>query len=138
MLVAGLAVSVTAQRPDASAVVIGLEHRLAQAWVSRDRPFIDGLLASDWTVTDPSGRILTKQQVLDETFSSTERRIDAMSVDDIRVRVLDDVAVATGRTRATGTYQGQKSNVLLRFTDVFHFREGRWQIVASQGTLIAP
>jgi hypothetical protein len=128
---------VTAQRPDASAVVIDLEHRLAQAWVSRDRPFIDGLLASDWTVTDPSGRILTKQQVLDETFSSTERRSMPCRSTTSGFRCWTTWR-GHGRTRATGTYQGQKSNVLLRFTDVFHFRDGRWQIVASQGTLIAP
>jgi uncharacterized protein DUF4440 len=52
--------------------------------------------------------------------------------------VLTDVAVATGRTRGSGNYQGQDVSVALRFTDVFHLRNGSWQIVASQGTMIAP
>jgi len=61
-----------------------------------------------------------------------------MTVDEVNVRMLGAVAIATGRTRATGSYQGQKASVALRFTDVFHFCDGRWQVVASQGTLIAP
>jgi ketosteroid isomerase-like protein len=126
------------QDQDTASVIADLEERLARAWVNKDRPFIEALLASDWTVTDPSGRILTKQQVLEETFSSADRRIDAMAVDDVRVRVLGPVAVATGRTRATGSYQGRQASVALRFTDVFHLRDGRWQVVASQGTTIPP
>lgn len=134
----GMPVIATVQGSDPASTVIDLEQQLAQAWVNRDRPFIDGLLAADWTVTDPSGRTLTKQQVLDETFSSADRRIDAMAVDEMTVRSFGSVVVITGRTRATGSYRGQSASVALRFTDVFHLRDGRWQIVASQGTFIAP
>lgn len=126
------------QRPDAESVILDLEQRLAQAWVKNDRAFIESLLAPDWTVTDPSGRVLTRAQVLQETFSSAERTIQSMTVDDVKVRVLGAVAIATGRTQATGTYKGQQASVALRFTDVFHLRDGRWQVVASQGTTISP
>jgi ketosteroid isomerase-like protein len=81
---------------------------------------------------------LTKQQVLDETFSSAERRIDTMAVDEVKVRLLGAVAVATGRTRATGSNQGQSASVELRFTDVFVRQSGHWQIAVSQGTMVAP
>src|SRR5829696_5450210 len=131
-------VIMAAQQQGPEAAIRGLEQGLAAAWVRRDRSFIDKLLADDWTVVDPAGRILTKQQVLDETFASTDRLIEAMTVDDVAVRLLGSTAVATGRTRATGSYRGQSATVLLRFTDVFHFRDGRWQIVASQGTVVAP
>lgn len=117
--------------------ILDLEQRLARAWVERDRGFIEELLADHWTVTDPSGRVLTKAQVLDETFATTERQISAMTIDDVKVRVLGGVAVATGRTRATGSYQGQEASVALRFTDVLQHRDGRWQVVTSHGTMIA-
>jgi ketosteroid isomerase-like protein len=138
LLLAVIAGAGATQGPDAASQILDLERRLAQAWVKGDRGFIEELLAPDWTVTDPSGRILTRQQVIEETFSSADRRIDAMTVDEINVRMFGVVAVATGRTQATGSYQGQKASVALRFTDVFHLRDGRWQVVASQGTLIAP
>ena len=136
-VVACVGVAVTPQESDDATAIVDLEHRLAQAWVKGDRGFIEGLLAPDWTVTDPSGRTLTKQQVLDETFSSTERKIDTMVVDDVKVRILGTVAIATGRTRATGSYQGQVASVVLRFTDVFLRRDGLWRIVVSQGTMVA-
>jgi ketosteroid isomerase-like protein len=120
------------------AAIQQLEQRLAKAWVERDRAFIEQLLADEWTVIDPSGRILTKTQVLDETFGSADRRIDSMTVDEVKVRLLGGAAVATGRTRATGSYRGQTGTATLRFTDVFQYRDGRWQIVASQGTAVTP
>jgi ketosteroid isomerase-like protein len=137
-LAAWLGVVETAQASDDVAGIVDLEQRLARAWVTGDRTFIEGLLAPEWTVTDPSGRILTRQQVLDESFASAERRIDTMTVDDVNVRLMGTVAVATGRTRATGSYQGQVASVVLRFTDVFVYRDGRWQVVVSQGTMVAP
>jgi ketosteroid isomerase-like protein len=137
-LVAWLGAVSTGQASDDVSTIVDLEQRLAQAWVKGDRTFIDALLAPDWTVTDPSGRVLTKQQVLDETFSSAERKIETMAVDDVKVRIIGAVAVATGRTRATGSYQGRSASVELRFTDVFVRQSGEWQIAVSQGTMVAP
>jgi len=96
------------------------------------------LLSPDWTVTDPSGQVLTRQRVLDETFGTADRRIVSMTVDDLEVRSLGEVAIVTGRTRATGSYRGEEASVALRFTDVFHYRDGRWRVVASQGTAVVP
>lgn len=137
----GYYVTISATEPDAtteraSAAIVALEHRLAAAWVARDRAFIEALLADDWTVTDQAGQVLTKRQVLDGAFESDDRRIDSMVIDDVQVRLLGAVAVATGRTRAAGSYRGQSGSAVLRFTDVLQTRDGRWQIVASQGTLV--
>ncbi len=134
---AGTSSAAEEQRPSAEAEIVVLEQRLVEAWVKRDREFIDQLLASDWSVIDQAGRIIAKQQLLDEAFNSADRRIDEMTVDEVKVRVLGDAAVATGRTRATGSYRGQRGTAVLRFTDVLHYRDGRWQIVASHGTTLA-
>ena len=138
-LYAGLAgICVVGQGSNDAEVIAGIEQQLAKAWVERDRAAVDAILASDWSVTDASGQVLTKEQVIQETFASTDRKIDSMAVDDVQVRVFGDVAVATGRTRASGSYRGTSSSVVLRFTDVFVRREGRWQAVASHGSLVAP
>ena len=128
----------SAQAAGDQSAILDLVQRLAAAWVGGDRAFIEGLLADDWTVIDQGGLVLTKRQVLDEAFASAERRIESMVVDEVQVRMLGDVAVATGRTRATGSYRGESATVTLRFTDVFARRQGRWQVVASQGTTVAP
>ena len=126
------------QDSDPAAVLVDLEHRLASAWVKGDRPFIEALLAPEWTVTDPSGKVLSRQQVIDEAFVTSDRSITAMAIDDVRVRVFGDTAVVTGRTRATGIQLGDAVTVVLRFTDVFVRRAAGWQVVASQGTIVTP
>lgn len=125
-------------KPQTSSVVQQLsqiEQRLANAVVERDLQTYSSLLAPDWTTIDLAGRVLTKSQVMEE-LASKERRIESATIDEIRVRELGEVAVVTGRTTATGSYQGQRATVELRFTDVFVRRDGRWQVVASQGTQI--
>jgi len=46
-------------------VIAELEQRIAQAWVNRDRAALEAILAPEWSVTDPSGQVLTRQQVRD-------------------------------------------------------------------------
>ena len=114
-----------------------IEQRLAKAWVSRDRAYINGILDDNWTVIDAMGRVLNKRQVLQETFEADDRQIDSLQIDDVQVREFRGCAVVTGRTQATGRYKGSAMTVTLRFTDVFVRRAGKWRVVASQATLIA-
>ena len=118
-------------------VLTDIQHKLARAWVDGDRDFIEQTLADDWRVTDLTGRVLTKEQVLREAFGSYGRQVVSMMIDDIRVRPFDDWAIVTGRTQAAGSYEGQVMEVQLRFTDVFRMRDGRWQAIASHATLLS-
>jgi uncharacterized protein (TIGR02246 family) len=112
-----------------------LEQRLARAWIDHDREAVEALLSDDWAVIDPGGRLLTKAQVLQE-FASRDRDIEDGSIDDLRIRTFGEVAVVTGRTTVTGTHQGNRTTVRLRFTDVCVRRDDDWQVVASQATLL--
>lgn len=114
----------------------GIEERLANAWIEGERAYIEQALADDWSVTDLTGRVLTKTEVLREAFGSDERRVVSMRITDVNVRAFGDWAIVTGRTDAAGEYKGEAAQVALRFTDVFALRMGRWQAVASQATLI--
>jgi ketosteroid isomerase-like protein len=113
-----------------------IQKRLAKAWIEGDREFIELVLADDWRVTDLTGRVLSKVEVLAEAFGSDERRVESMEITDLSVRPFGDWAIVTGRTAAAGEYRGERAEVALRFTDVFVNRDGRWQAVASQATLI--
>jgi len=117
-------------------ILTDAEHRLAMAWVEGDRGFIEATLADDWIVTDLTGRVLTKDEVLRETFGSNDREIVSMTIDEIHVRPFGAWAIVTGLTEAAGKYEGQVMEVRLRFTDIFVVRDGRWQVVASQATLL--
>jgi ketosteroid isomerase-like protein len=113
-----------------------IEHQLVKAWIDGDRKTVDSILASDWSVIDLTGHVLTKTQVLQE-IGSGDRRIESGSVDDLNVRMFGEIAIVTGRSFLSGTYQGKRASVVQRFTDVFARRDGRWQAVASQGTQVA-
>ena len=125
---------------DASQIIETLneiEGRLATAWLEGDRSFIEQTLADDWSVTDLTGRVLTKAEVLQEAFGSKDRKVVSMRIDDISIRPFRDWAIVTGRTHAAGEYQGEIAEVTLRFTDVFAYRNGHWQAVVSQATLLS-
>jgi len=109
-----------------------LNRSLADAWVANDLSFVEQLLADDWTVTDATGQVLTKRQVIDDP----DRVIASMTIDDVEVRDLGDTAVVTGHTSAAGSYAGTPISVELRFTDVFVRGAGRWQAVASHASLV--
>ena len=113
-----------------------IEESLANAWVEGNRSFIENILADDWSVTDLTGRVLKKADVLEEAFGSKDRQIVSMRIDEISVRPFGDWAIVTGRTHAAGEYQGEVAEVTLRFTDVFARRDGSWKIVCSQATLL--
>lgn len=113
-----------------------IEERLAGAWVEGDRSFIEKVLADDWSATDLTGRVLKRAEVLEEVFGANDRKIVSMRIEDVSVRSFEGWAIVTGRTHAAGEYQGKVAEVTLRFTDVFANRNGNWQVVASQATLI--
>ena len=127
----------TAQTTGFTAELTQIENRLVKAWLDGDRKTVDSILASEWSVIDLTGHVLTREQVLKE-LGSGDRRIESGSVDDLRIRTYGDTAIVTGRSVLAGTYQGNKASVTQRFTDVFIKRDGRWQVVASQGTQVAP
>lgn len=122
---------------DVTKLLRDIEERLATAWVKGDRSFIEQILADDWSVTDLTGRVLKKAEVLEEAFGSKNQQIFSMRIDEVNVRSFGDWAIVTGRTQAAGKYKGKVAEVTLRFTDVFANRNGKWQVVASQATLIS-
>jgi ketosteroid isomerase-like protein len=112
-----------------------IEDKLAAAWINRDQQFIENILTDDWRVIDPTGRILTKTEVLREAFAG-ERTITEGKIDEVEVRDFGEWAIVTGRTQMSGNYQGKDMKVVLRFTDVFVRTNGEWRCTASQGTFI--
>ena len=130
--------SKTVDASEIAEVLRGIEERLGRAWVDGDRSFIEQILANDRSVTDLTGRVLKKAEVLEEAFGSKDRKVLSMQIDQISIRSFEDWAIVTGRTQAAGEYRGETAEVTLRFTDVFAYRNGNWQVVVSQATLINP
>ena len=110
-----------------------IEEQLASTWKNRDCAGWGALVAADWSVTHIDAQVITKAQALEmcrmgPSVSST--------VDQLRVRSYGDMAIVTGRTKATVSGAAPQT-VTLRFTDVFVRRDRRWIVVASHATRLA-
>jgi Ketosteroid isomerase homolog len=67
---------------------------------------------------------------------SGDLKIESSTNEDMKVQVHGDTAVVTYRSTDKGNYKGNDLSGQYRWTDVFVKRNGRWQIVAGQGTRI--
>jgi ketosteroid isomerase-like protein len=110
-----------------------IEARLAATYRSGDCDGWGALLAAEWSVIHITGAEITKAAAV-HACKSAATKIDSLSSDNLVVRAFGDAAVVTGRTTASAGGQ----TVVLRFTDVFIRRDGRWLAVASQATPIVP
>lgn len=113
-----------------------IQQQLAAAWVAGDRAAVERIIAPEWSVTGPDGQMSTRADVLRDVFETRVHHITAITVDDVRVRVFGDAAVVTGRTHGRGESERTPYDVVIRFTDTFIRRDGRWQAVASHASVL--
>ena len=118
-------------------VLAELQQALAKAWVAADRATIDRIIAPDWSSTGPDGQMTDRARVLADVFETRRHKIHRVEIDDVHARVFGDAAVVTGRTHGVGEVEGSTYDVVIRFTDTFVRRKGRWQAIASHASLLA-
>ena len=66
------------------------------------------------------------------------QQVESAVQDDFTVKIYGDTGVVWLTLHLVGTKQGQRAEVTFRFTDVFVWRDGRWQCVSSQSTRLDP
>jgi ketosteroid isomerase-like protein len=109
-------------------------YAIDEADNKRDKAAMERLTADDYIYHSSNGTVQTKAQSIAETMAGgttwTGRKYDAL-----KVRIYGDVAVVTGTVTLAGkstTYRvGSR-----RMTRLFVKRDGRWQDVGGQSTLI--
>jgi ketosteroid isomerase-like protein len=76
-----------------------------------------------------------KTQFIADLKSGT-LKMESTKNDDMKVQVYGDTAIVTYRSTDKGKYKDFDISGQYRWTDVFVKRNGRWQIVSTQGTRI--
>lgn len=108
-------------------------ERLASAEQMGDVPTLEQLLAVDYRGYDPSGRPQDRAGVL-QSYADGRVRLTTLRQSDLRARVLGDAGVVSGVNALRGYHGTELFDFRLRFLDVYAWRDGRWQLVASQDT----
>ena len=108
----------------------------ADAFVKRDKATLERILADDFMSTGPTGATDNKAQYV-AGVGSTDAAIEAINVEDGKVRMYGDTAVVTGRYTMKGKAGGQDIGGPHSYTAVYVKRQGRWQPVAFHSSRIA-
>lgn len=110
--------------------VAQLEHAWARAYLDRDVATMDRLEAEEWICTTADGELFTKAEDIADVKSGAFQAT-VFKMEDVKVRVYGDMAVATALQTEEATYKGKEANKVLRCTDTWVRRDGRWQCVAT-------
>jgi ketosteroid isomerase-like protein len=108
-------------------------QRLAEAERASDVRALAGLMAADYMGYDPAGRPLDRTGVM-RAYAEGGVRVANLRQTDLRVRVIGEVGLVAGESAYQGTQGTEPFDFTVRFLDVYAWRDGRWQLVASQDT----
>ena len=116
--------------------LIEVERKIGQANLNCDYDYFSHIEAEEFIFTDASGKTSNKRE--DLSGAKDCRKSDATyDVDDTDVRLYDGAAVVTGRITITRKdKEGKTIRRQSRFTDVFAWIDGMWQLVAGHSSRI--
>ena len=114
-------------------ILIQMEHDWSRADTEKDAAALDRILADDWIGIDFEGTVLTKPEALKD-IGADSASLESTVLSDMKVRIYGNTAIVTGTDTEKSEYHGKDSSGKYLWTDVFVFRNGRWQAVSSQST----
>jgi hypothetical protein len=102
----------------------------ATAYVARDVAKMGEVLGEEFTSARQRSNLLTRAEFLEAMKGDPNKNVSITRADE-RLRQYGCTVIATHRT----TRLAERPNVY-RVTDVLNFRNGRWQLVSRQVTLV--
>ena len=116
---------------DLAAHLFHLEQQLLQPSVRRNPTALTSLLAQDFREFGSSGRIYTRQQIIDALAAESPRTITLS--DPLCQQLAENIALLT--YRSTRTLALKAASHTLR-SSLWIYRGNRWQMLFHQGTPI--
>src|SRR5216683_7897277 len=118
----------TAMRSDLDALT-ALNRDYIHSVQHGDVQRFDEILAEDFLCSNPDGSLVDKHQFLAQTARPVT--ISGLAAEEVKVRILGDVAIIHARTSYT-TADGEQRNG--RYTDVWASRDEKWLAVSAHVT----
>ena len=107
------------------AALLQLEHTWVQAAEQHDAAALACILADEFEEAGSDGSLITRSAMLANAAKPSNNHSE---LTDMHVRIYGDVAYVRGI--GVNTKDGRPSS-RTRFTDIFVYRDGRWQCVAG-------
>ena len=125
---------IIAQQPSAEQQIVQIIRDIEAARLKKDAATFRRHVADDYTGVSSRGSLLTKADLL----TALQRdNFTKYVVDNVKVRTYGDAAVATGRATYTATFEGTNyTDRQIHFTAMYVRRNGQWQEVANQSTVV--
>lgn len=108
------------------------EEAWAKALDEHNSAVIDCLLAVEFQDADVSGAVHNRAEALAHV---SQRRPGSNHLEDMHASIYGETAFVRGLNRVLDPSGTPMASV--RFTDIFVYRDGRWQAIAGQETLVA-
>jgi len=110
--------------------IAALEHHLAQAQQTGNRPALHHLVAADYDGINARGHRVDREAFI-EAFIAPDLLIESLHLHDLTVRTFEHAAIATGVSAVSGYLHGQPFQGRFHFTDVWVRRIMHWELVAG-------
>ena len=120
-------------------ILLYMEQEWNDAAQANDVKWFERNYASDATdISSRTGVVHSKTEEI-ASMASNKDVLDSLELSNLNVRVETNAAIVTGINRVKGhDAKGQAFDRKTSFTDTYIKRDGRWQVWATQGTLITP
>ena len=129
---AGCPKNLPQHQPKTEAALIELEQNWAAALSRNDADTVACMVADEFEEVDVDGSLHTGSQMLEHI---PQRKPGTNHLSEMRAHVEGN----SGFTRGLATLVDASGKIVarVRFTDVFTYRDGRWQAIAGHETLLA-
>jgi hypothetical protein len=135
-LLALLTFQIFAQKPSVETLK-DAELARFKVMIAKDRAALEAVLHKDLVYFHSGGNTDTKDSYIASIFSGKSSYVSIAPVE-ILTRVYGKTGINTGVLNLVNlSADGKETPVKLRFTDVFVFEDGRWQMVSWQSLKLA-
>jgi hypothetical protein len=115
--------------------LVKIEEEIARANRECDYRYFARIEADEFIFTDANGQVTTRQQDL-AGEKDCKKGDYTQVIDEPRTLLYGTTAIINARSSVTTMRDGQPLTRRSRFTDVFVWRDGRWQLVAGHSSRI--
>ncbi len=124
-----------AQQPTAEQQIQEASKVYEQALTQKNEPLLKSILADNFILTTASGKVLTKKDMM-LNLTKEGTKYDKFESSEVKISVLNDAAIETGKVHTVGIRAGKKIAETTRYTDFWVKIQGKWLLLAEHSSFI--